>query len=71
MCINLKVFVREIFSKASLTGWEVVCNNNTFHGFWISAEKQYHINNLEIRAAYFALKCFAKDLTNYNITPLG
>lgn len=52
----------EIFSDASLTGWGASCLNKKANGFWTNEEKSYHINILELLAALFALKVFAKDL---------
>ncbi|XP_039305200.1 uncharacterized protein LOC120357772 [Solenopsis invicta] len=60
-------FVTEIFSDASRSGWGASCNNAKTHGFWNSEEQQHHINYLELQAAFFGLKCFAKDFKNCNI----
>ena len=60
-------FVMEIYSDASLTGWGAVCKPRRCNGFWNSAEQQHHINFLELKAAYFGLKCLAKDLRNCSI----
>lgn len=51
----------EIFSDASLTGWGAACNNDTARGTWSRSERDLHINALELLAAYFALRCFAKE----------
>lgn len=60
-------FDLELFSDASTTGWGAVCGSQEAKGFWNSSEKEYHINYLEILAAFLALKCFAKDLTSSQI----
>lgn len=60
-------FKVEIFSDASTTGWGAYCNNKESHGFWKSNERQMHINTLELKAAFFALKVFAKDFSNSEI----
>lgn len=56
-----------IFLDASLTGWGISCNDNRTHGYWSESEKIHHINYLELLAAFFGLKCFAKDLKECNI----
>lgn len=56
-----------IFSDASLIGWGVSCGGSKTHGHWSASEKLHHINYLELLAAFFGLKCFAKDLREYNI----
>lgn len=60
-------FCLEIFSDASGSGWGSFCNGKTGRGFWSEQEKLYHINHLELLAAFFALKCFANDLKNCEI----
>lgn len=57
----------EIFSDASLTGWGAVCNGQKAHGFWNPLEQKLHINNLELIAAFFALKTFASKVKNCEI----
>lgn len=57
----------EIFSDASTTGWGAACNGESTGGQWSITEKMYHINYLEILAAFLALKCFAKALHNCQI----
>lgn len=57
----------EIFTDASLTGWGAACNGERTGGFWSSDEAQNHINYLELRAAFIALKCFANNFTNKEI----
>ncbi|CAH2223969.1 jg20374 [Pararge aegeria aegeria] len=53
-------YVLEIFSDASKTGWGAACNGQTASGRWSFSESLLHINLLELLAAYFALKIFAK-----------
>lgn len=60
-------FQIEIFSDSSLTGWGICCQNMKSHGFWSTTEKEQHINFLELQAAFFGLKCFAKDLYGCNV----
>lgn len=54
----------EIFSDASNTGWGIFCNKERCNGFWNNIESTFHINYLEILAAFNGLKCFAKHLQN-------
>lgn len=57
----------EIFSDASTTGWGAACGRETASGAWTELERAKHINYLEIRAAFLALKVFAKDLSDCQI----
>lgn len=57
----------EIFSDASLSGWGASCANKKANGFWTDQEKKYHINILELLAALFALKIFARDIVNTQV----
>lgn len=54
-------FDMEIFSDASRTGWGAVCGTSKFHGWWSNEELLHHINLLELKAAFLALKCFTKN----------
>ena len=65
--IRTFTFMKEIFSDASTSGWGGVCEGNKVHGFWNSEERKLHINQLEILAAFLALKCFAFDEFNCQI----
>lgn len=57
----------EIFSDASTTGWGIVCNGQKSHGFWSESESKEHINLLELKAAFFGIKCFASNLRDEQI----
>lgn len=57
----------EIFSDASKKGWGAVCSGETANGRWNAEEANMHINYLELTAAYFGLKIFAKDLRSCQI----
>lgn len=57
----------EIYSDASTTGWGAACNGETASGPWSNIEREKHINYLEILAAFFGLKVFAKNLQNCQI----
>lgn len=60
-------FEIEIFSDASLTGWGAHCAGISSHGLWSRDESKMHINFLELKAAFFGIKCFASNLRNTNI----
>lgn len=60
-------FKREIFSDASKTGWGAFCNGNKAHGQWSPDQSRLHINQLELKAAFLAIKCFASDLSNCEV----
>lgn len=51
----------EIFSDASLTGWGACCDEKKTHGWWNLEEKIQHINYLELKAVYYALRCYASN----------
>ncbi|XP_026743374.1 uncharacterized protein LOC113505068 isoform X1 [Trichoplusia ni] len=57
----------EIFSDASTMGWGAVQGYNKASGMWSENERNMHINYLEILAAFFGLKIYAKSLTNCQI----
>ena len=61
------VYNLEIFSDASLTGWGVFCENQRSHGYWKAEDLELHINQLELMAAFFGLKCFASNKRHCNI----
>ncbi|CAD6224525.1 GSCOCG00011784001-RA-CDS, partial [Cotesia congregata] len=67
MPIKNHKFTLEIFSDASLTGWGASCGNNKANGFWNIQERNNPINFLELKAAFFGLKCFACKLNNCDI----
>ncbi|XP_011685561.1 PREDICTED: uncharacterized protein LOC105448593 [Wasmannia auropunctata] len=60
-CILSGRFACEIFSDASLTGWGASSSLDRTHGWWSYEDKALHINVLELKAAFYALKCFASD----------
>lgn len=57
----------ELFSDASTTGWGAACGSETASGRWSPSESKWHINYLELLAAFFALKIFARDLHHCQI----
>lgn len=60
-------FQLEIHSDASTTGWGCVCDSKKASGPWSQKEKQFHINYLELKAAYLGLQCMAKNMNNCEI----
>lgn len=60
-------FEVEIFSDASSRGWGIFCNGEKSNGFWKLSERRHHINYLELLAAFFGLRCFAKHLSHCTI----
>ena len=53
-----------ITSDASKMGWGASMGTLTTGGKWLQVEAQEHINILELKAAFFALKSFLKDKIN-------
>lgn len=58
--IKQNEFCLEIYSDASTTGWGAACSGQRASGMWTDSERLRHINYLEILAAFFGLKIFAK-----------
>lgn len=65
--IHTGQYACEIFSDASLSGWGAACGSSKLHGWWSREDRASHINLLELKAAFQALRCFASDLTDCNI----
>ena len=49
-----------ITTDASKTGWGTVCESQRTNGRWSVSERTQHINVLELKAAFLALKSFLK-----------
>lgn len=60
ICVRVPDIV--IYSDASLLGWGCVCDGLPSGGEWSPAERLFHINYLELKAAFFALKSFQGQL---------
>lgn len=60
---RLNQFETEIFSDASNSGWGAFNSGNKAYGYWKEHEKLCHINELELKAAFLALKVFANDMS--------
>ena len=56
-----------IETDASLTGWGCVCKGVKSGGPWLPGEALHHINYLELKAAFFALKCFEENVTGKHV----
>ena len=50
-----------ISSDASPLGWGASCHGTQTGGNWNPLESKLHINMLELKAAFFGLRCFAQD----------
>ena len=48
----------QIFTDASKEGWEAHLNEHTARGTWSLPESKLHINYLELKAVFLALKEF-------------
>ncbi len=56
-----------IFSDASLSGWGAVMNSVSAKGPWPLEDQGKHINELELLAAFFALKAFTSSSTGISV----
>ena len=56
----------QIFTDASKEGWGAHLNKHTARGTWSLPESKLHINHLELKAVFLALKEF-QDLCSNNI----
>ncbi|XP_056639418.1 uncharacterized protein LOC130446918 [Diorhabda sublineata] len=65
--IAIPKYTHTLFTDASNSGWGAFYNGQNANGFWDSYEKQRHINYLELKAKFFGLKTFFKDLRNSQI----
>ena len=57
----------QIKTDASKRGWGAVCQGMSTQGIWSDQERLEHINQLELKAAFYALKAFTKDMTNTQV----
>lgn len=65
--IRIDEYCKEIYTDASTKGWGAACGGERASGIWSRDERKIHINQLELLAAYFGLKIFAKNLKNCQI----
>ena len=56
-----------ISSDASKIGWGCECEGVTAEGQWQPIERQFHINYLELNAAFFLLKCFQSKIKGKHV----
>lgn len=56
-----------ISTDASNAGWGAACIRGSTGGRWKKWESSWHINEREMAACFFGLKCFASDLSNCTI----
>lgn len=61
------IYAKELFTDASRSGWGAVCETKKAAGLWTREEQKFHINFLELKAAFFGLKCLTSDLSNCDI----
>ncbi|CAD6230766.1 GSCOCG00012196001-RA-CDS [Cotesia congregata] len=60
-------FLITIYSDASTTGWGALSENQVVYGHWNHKEKSFHIDYLELLAAFNGLKTFASGLSDCEI----
>lgn len=65
--IRQQDYEMELFTDASRSGWGAVSNQDKVSGIWTLEEQKCHINQLELKAALFGLKCLACHLENCEI----
>ena len=56
-----------ITSDASKIGWGCACDQEKSGGVWLPEEREFHINYLELKAAWFALKSFATQVKGKHV----
>lgn len=67
--ILLGPMTRRIETDSSKSGYggHDVTHDNEFSGMWTEIEQTFHINYLELKAAFLCLQHFCKDVTNEHI----
>ena len=66
-CLQITQWDLMIESDASRSGWGASCEGRNTGGPWTSHETTYHINYLELLAAFLALKSFASHQKSITI----
>ena len=56
-----------IYSDASLSGWGAACRDQSTGDPWTAEERTRHINVLELKASWLALRSFAGSMTGVTI----
>lgn len=54
-------------SDASLRGWGAICQNTKTGGLWMENERDQHINELELKAAFLAIQCFQSKILKKHV----
>ena len=57
----------ELRTDASKKGWGAYLKGDTTQGLWSVSESQLHINELELKAAHFAVQAFGERLQNKHV----
>ena len=57
----------QVTTDASKIAWGTVCLGETTQGLWSASEKLRHINELEILAVHFALRCFKSHIKGKHV----
>ena len=58
--IRSGLYKLEIFTGASRSGWGAICKCEKANGWWSIDDSKDHIKILELKAAFYGLKCFAE-----------
>ena len=58
-------------TDASNTGWGAVLKSVSVHGHWTDTEKKLHINALELKSVFYALKTIGKDIKDSHVKILS
>ena len=56
-----------IYTDASQLGWGASFNNNTIGGRWSTIESSLHINALELKAIWLALKSYHREIQGQHV----
>ena len=56
-----------LFTDASVKGWGAHLENQTVSGLWSDTEKNLHINVLELKAVFLAIRSFQSHLVNKRV----
>ena len=56
-----------IYTDAPLIGWGAALASHKTGGNWSASETNTHIDNLELKAVLFALKCFVNDIETKHV----
>ncbi|XP_063350743.2 uncharacterized protein LOC134642723 [Pelmatolapia mariae] len=65
--IGRVLFRKGVSTDASLRGWGALCEGASVRGIWSAAQRQLHINHLELLAVFLALKHFRPVLEGQHV----